>query len=966
MNSSYDEEEPQEDPYCVGCHRLIEEGSVVQFGEGIWHFECFRCAKCHAQVECDSNLLLLFDGSPVCENCSYNCHVCHQTIRDEAIMTGEEAYHADCFRCVQCGNKIEDLVFTQTSKGIFCTACHEIRKQLKLKRKEDKSRKTTSAEYAMNKQLPQIPNPPSHSSNRPVPITQLLDSQLINDYLQSPSPDRRDYNGRRGESMDVPNRSDLNVVREGGRNRSESVDQLSQRPKLGFLDRPEDLAASRQASASSILNSYSDASKGVTTSKIRSRMSLESQRLSELNTLLDNPNGNDESPPSSSPPTSFYHSLEDDTLEQLTLDGTKHDEAYVENLKKQLRATLTRLREVETNFSKIKSVSRNALNEFNLAKEEFAYEVSARQSAEESSRKAMAQLKALQDADANGKTEYVRVSREEISNLGLTRNELDITCKQLRTVRESLSREISELSEKYQTGLSSYISPSVHLEHHQQALQQEIKSLQLEREMVKNDIEKHTKLRDEVIHETVMLNLKMAELTDLNNDLSRRVTEREREAAAVMAGTAFLNPTLSPPSKHNPHHQHQDSLTSNRSSNELATNQTTVKKVAQRDSFNGTQAPRKFNFRKNKGGNRFGKLGNTTAGSHPKGRSPPLMNGEPSSYGSDNNTLMGPPMPTPSISESSGIRRDKRTMGSPPPNSESSVQLFTQYQGQHELVQASFLRPVKCEICGDKIWGRNELKCQACGSIIHQKCLPHLPNKCNRKLFSEQQGSDASDKAQSMFGNELANQVRSDGGSLPLLVKQCVEAVEKRGLDFEGIYRKSGGASQMRFIQQAFDQGDAIDLTDDDQFNDICAITSVLKTYFRELPNPLLTYELHNKFIDAITNKARDDQIQTFYQLVQQLPAENYNTLKYLMLHLDKVRQNSADNLMTNAVIEFILNHMYVLFNRSSLEEEPPKTSSPAVSTASVEGHRRAASSDDRRRAIVPPAIPPRAGGDYI
>jgi hypothetical protein len=41
MNSSYEEEEPQEDPYCVGCHRLIEEGSVVQFGEGIWHFEWY-------------------------------------------------------------------------------------------------------------------------------------------------------------------------------------------------------------------------------------------------------------------------------------------------------------------------------------------------------------------------------------------------------------------------------------------------------------------------------------------------------------------------------------------------------------------------------------------------------------------------------------------------------------------------------------------------------------------------------------------------------------------------------------------------------------------------------------------------------------------------------------------------------------------------------------------------------------
>jgi hypothetical protein len=32
-------------------------------------------------------------------------------------MTGDEAYHADCFRCVECNKKIDDLVFTQTSKA---------------------------------------------------------------------------------------------------------------------------------------------------------------------------------------------------------------------------------------------------------------------------------------------------------------------------------------------------------------------------------------------------------------------------------------------------------------------------------------------------------------------------------------------------------------------------------------------------------------------------------------------------------------------------------------------------------------------------------------------------------------------------------------------------------------------------------------------------------------------------------
>lgn len=94
----------------------------------------FICAKCSETIDCESNLLLLSNGKPVCENCSYSCNVCKQAIKDEAIMTGKklgnlpkfscnlyplsgnEAYHSECFRCVSCKEKIEDLVFTQTSK----------------------------------------------------------------------------------------------------------------------------------------------------------------------------------------------------------------------------------------------------------------------------------------------------------------------------------------------------------------------------------------------------------------------------------------------------------------------------------------------------------------------------------------------------------------------------------------------------------------------------------------------------------------------------------------------------------------------------------------------------------------------------------------------------------------------------------------------------------------------------------
>ena len=48
------------------------------------------------------------------------CFVCKQAITEEAIMTGDESYHAHCFTCRTCKRRIEELVFAKTSQGIYC------------------------------------------------------------------------------------------------------------------------------------------------------------------------------------------------------------------------------------------------------------------------------------------------------------------------------------------------------------------------------------------------------------------------------------------------------------------------------------------------------------------------------------------------------------------------------------------------------------------------------------------------------------------------------------------------------------------------------------------------------------------------------------------------------------------------------------------------------------------------------
>lgn len=70
-------------------------------------------------------------------------------------------------------------------------------------------------------------------------------------------------------------------------------------------------------------------------------------------------------------------------------------------------------------------------------------------------------------------------------------------------------------------------------------------------------------------------------------------------------------------------------------------------------------------------------------------------------------------------------------------------------------------------------------------------------------------------------------------------------------MTYEGIYRKTGGMGQTKLITQYFERGLDFDLQDRDKFNDIAAITSCMKNYFRSLPVPLMTHDLHEDFVAA-------------------------------------------------------------------------------------------------------------------
>ncbi|KDQ55860.1 hypothetical protein JAAARDRAFT_133451 [Jaapia argillacea MUCL 33604] len=222
---------------------------------------------------------------------------------------------------------------------------------------------------------------------------------------------------------------------------------------------------------------------------------------------------------------------------------------------------------------------------------------------------------------------------------------------------------------------------------------------------------------------------------------------------------------------------------------------------------------------------------------------------------------------------------------------------------EHVFQQLNILRFARCDHCGDKMWG-SQFRCSGCHVAVHPRCVNHVQLSCSQRS-SEDPGLGLSSLPPSMFGRELIEQVKSDWHDdehmVPVIVEKCIEAVEARALDYEGIYRKTGGSGQSKTITQLFERGEysTFDLLDQDRFNDICSVTSVLKTYLRQLPDPLLTYALHDEFVQASTIRDPEMKTSVLSELVRKLPTEHYYTLRMLMLHLNHVREQCDVNLMT-------------------------------------------------------------------
>ncbi|KAH0838640.1 hypothetical protein J3R83DRAFT_6965 [Lanmaoa asiatica] len=246
-----------------------------------------------------------------------------------------------------------------------------------------------------------------------------------------------------------------------------------------------------------------------------------------------------------------------------------------------------------------------------------------------------------------------------------------------------------------------------------------------------------------------------------------------------------------------------------------------------------------------------------------------------------------------------------------------------------------------------------------------------------------------------IFGVSLVDYATSRGlgeTEMPKIVRICIQEVDERGLESEGIYRVSGRHAIVQDLQHKIERKEAAfkfnRLTDD-----VYAVSSLLKLYLRELPEPLFKYPLADR-IEHPEGRGDSSPIAQMRSKIRRLPAIHRETLRAIVEHLARVAAFSEKNKMDvrNLAIVFgtvifgeedipkggdLLSSVQnskdmrmddLIQNASQLFEDPPPSNSPPLPDAPLGEPAPVytyGSSHTRVGSVLPRPLSPRQNEDF-
>uniref|UniRef100_A0A8D3DXI1 Unconventional myosin-IXa-like n=1 Tax=Scophthalmus maximus TaxID=52904 RepID=A0A8D3DXI1_SCOMX len=206
----------------------------------------------------------------------------------------------------------------------------------------------------------------------------------------------------------------------------------------------------------------------------------------------------------------------------------------------------------------------------------------------------------------------------------------------------------------------------------------------------------------------------------------------------------------------------------------------------------------------------------------------------------------------------------------------------------HIFKSTQYSIPTYCEYCSSLIWMMDRAcVCKLCRYACHRKCCSRMTTKCSKKYDPE--------LSSRQYGVELSR-LTSEERTVPQLVEKLINYIEMHGLYTEGIYRKSGSTNKIKELRQGLDTD--VNSVNLDDYN-IHVIASVLKQWLRDLPSPLMTFELYEEFLRAMGQPDKREVIRGVYSVIDQLSRTHLSTLERLIFHLVRIALQEETNRMS-------------------------------------------------------------------
>ncbi|XP_071506650.1 LOW QUALITY PROTEIN: unconventional myosin-IXb-like [Diadema antillarum] len=206
----------------------------------------------------------------------------------------------------------------------------------------------------------------------------------------------------------------------------------------------------------------------------------------------------------------------------------------------------------------------------------------------------------------------------------------------------------------------------------------------------------------------------------------------------------------------------------------------------------------------------------------------------------------------------------------------------------HKFVNIQFRIPTACEQCSNFLGLMEKGQvCQVCKYTCHKKCCLKTTTPCRGLPQQFVKGR--------VIGARLEDLV-NDNVRIPPILERLITAIELNGLYTEGIYRKPGPAAKVKELKHLINtQPEAVDFGT----YSVLVIAQVLKSFFRDMPEPLLTYQLYEEFLRATEIADNNEKLQSLQSSIEKLPVVNCDIFERLIFHLARVTNHEDSNKMS-------------------------------------------------------------------